>query len=138
FSLLHDSSSVMCGADLAFLNLGTLEKSGAGNGVSGVGAGVSRIDVPLINHSVTRASAGTLDIHGGGITASSLDVAAGALLRLSLDYTLDGATLKIVGTHVGSPGTRPLSNHVMATVATFLHSGGTLGEMGRASWRGLG
>src|SRR5258706_4218758 len=113
--------------------MGTLEKTGAGNAVSGVGPGVSRIDVPLINHSVTRASAGTLDIHGGGITASSLDVGAGALMRLSLDYTLAGATWSGSGTGQVSGGTTTVSNNVIATGATVLHSGGKRGGAGHLS-----
>src|SRR5262249_25270227 len=109
-----------------FLNMGTVEKTGAGNGVSGVGAGISRIDVPFINHSVARASAGTLDLRGGGITASSLEAAAGARILLTSDYTLNGSTWSGGGTGDTSSATTTLTNDVAVSVGTFLHSGGTI------------
>src|SRR5207244_2880200 len=70
FSILDDSSVFNDGGLTApaFLNEGTVEKTGAGNGVSGVGGSVSRIDVPFINHGDAQAKVGTLQLSGGGVT----------------------------------------------------------------------
>src|SRR5262249_50976525 len=126
FAFSDDSSIFNDGGSPVFLNMGTVEKTGAGNGVSGVGLGISHIDVPFINHSVARASAGTLRLAGGGITASSREGAAGARILLTSFYTLDAPPLRGGGTEKVSTATTTLTNDVAVTVGTFLHSGGTI------------
>ena len=135
FSITDDSAIFNDGGAPApvFSNAGTLDKTGAGNGISGAGAGVSRIDAPLTNPGLVRASAGTLQINGVGVTTGTLAAQAGARLMLSGNYLLDGATWSGAGTGEVSSSTTTLSNNVTATVAYFVHSGGTLGGPGNLS-----
>jgi PKD repeat protein len=137
FNFLDDSSIFNDGGSPVFLNMGTIDKTGAGNGISGVGVGVSRIDAPLYNHSTVHATTGTVEIHGGGVTGSSLNVAAGARILLSGDYTLDGATWSGAGTGQVSTATTTLTNNVSVIVSNFLHSGGTIGGSGNLLGTGL-
>jgi PKD repeat protein len=138
FSITDDSAVFNDGGvpAPAFLNAGTVDKTGAGNGIGGVGAGISRIDPPLFNQGVVRASVGTLQIAGTGITTSNLNAAAGARLLVSGTYTLDGATWSGAGTGEVSSGTTTLTNNVTATVATLVHSGGTIGGPGNLASSG--
>src|SRR5262249_49262982 len=125
FAFTDDSAVFSDGGSPVFLNQGTVDKTGGGNGIGGIGPNSSRIDVPFFNHSVARASVGTLQIAGGGLTGSSLDTAAGARVLLSSDYTLNGATWTGAGTGQVSGGITTLTNDVTVAVSNFLHSGGT-------------
>src|SRR5258707_2453038 len=102
--------------------MGTVDKTVAGNGISGVGAGISRIDAPFYNHSIARASAGTLQIAGGGITGSSLEAAAGARVLLTTsEYVPNAATWNGAVTGQLITATTTLTNHGPGSVPAVVH-----------------
>ena len=104
FSILDDSSVFNDGGLTApaFLNSGRLSKSGSGNGVSGVGAGVSRIDVPFTNNGMVVAESGTLRFTSSYVQTAGFTVLTGGVISASVPLDIRGGSVIGSGTIVAT------------------------------------
>jgi hypothetical protein len=118
-----------------FVNLGVLEKTGAGNDISGAGTNISDITANLTNYSVVFANDGTLQLFSG-YSNGSLTTAPSAYIEFlsspspTPNFTLNGGTLSGGGTVAFAGGAILLVNTVNAPGVNILLDGGAVGSIG--------
>src|SRR5204863_9430777 len=83
-------------------NSGRLSKSGSGNGVSGVGASVSRIDVPFTNNGMVVAESGTLRFTSSYVQTAGFTVLTGGVISASVPLDIRGGSVIGSGTIVAT------------------------------------
>jgi hypothetical protein len=137
--ILDDSSFLDTAGIATLVNLGTIEKTGAGNDVSDQGLSNSVIGSLFTNRNVVLANVGTLSITLGGYSSGTFTTAPTGCILFTANYTLDGGTLSGSGTVEinNGNGVIALTNTVTATVANFLQASGTIGGPGNLVIDGL-